>query len=55
MVVFSSIATLKQSGEPFEIDLIGAAILARIIGVLHVFVWYSNKEEIQKIRDRKLI
>jgi len=49
VVLFPSIATLRQPGETFEIDVMGAAILAGIIGVLHVFAWRHNKKEIQKI------
>jgi len=49
VVFFPSIATLRQPGETFEIDVMGAAILAGIIGVLHVFAWRHNKKEIQKI------
>ena len=49
VVLFPSIATLRQPGETFEIDVMGAAILAGIIGVLHVFAWRNNKKEIQKI------
>ena len=54
VVLFPSIATLRQPGEPFEIDVMGTAILAGIIGVLHVFAWRNNKKEIQKIRYDEL-
>jgi len=49
VVIFPSMATLRQPGETFDIDVMGAAILAGIIGVLHVFAWRHNKKEIQKI------
>ena len=55
VVLFPSLTTLRQPGEPFEIDLMGAAILAGIIGVLHVFAWRSNKKEIAIMKDMKLI
>ena len=38
-ILFPSIATIRQPGQPFEIDMMGAAILAGIVGVLHVFAW----------------
>jgi len=50
VVLFPSLATLRQPGESFEVDVMGAAILAGIIGILHVFAWRNNKKEIQKIR-----
>ncbi|MDH3203514.1 MAG: hypothetical protein OEL81_02400 [Nitrosopumilus sp.] len=55
VVLFPSIATLRQPGELFEIDFMGSAILAGIIGVLHVFAWRNNKKEIQKINDQKYL
>jgi len=55
VVLFPSIATLRQPGETFEIDVMGAAILAGIIGVLHIFAWRNNKKEIQKIHDKKYV
>ena len=55
VVLFPSIATLRQPGETFEIDIMGAAILAGIIGVLHFFAWRNNKKEIQKIYDKKYV
>ena len=51
VILFPSIATIRQPGQPFEIDMMGSAILAGIIGVLHVFAWRSNKKEIAKIKD----
>ena len=53
VILFPSIASLRQPGEPIEIDLMGAAILGGIIGVLHVFAWRNNKKEIHKINDKK--
>jgi len=50
VAMFPSIATIRQPGQSFEIDVMGSAMLAGIIGVLHVFAWRSNKKEIQKIR-----
>ena len=50
VILFPSIATIRQPGQPFEIDVMGAAVLAGIVGVLHVFAWRNNKVEIQKIR-----
>ena len=55
VVLFPSITTLRQPGESFEIDIMGAAILAGIIGVLHIFAWRNNKKEIQKIKDLELV
>ena len=55
VVLFPSIMTLRQPDQSFEIDIVGAAILGGIIGVLHVFAWRSNKEEITKIKDTELI
>ncbi len=55
VVLFSSITTIRQPGQPFEIDIMDSAILSGIIGVFHVFVWHSNKKEIQKINDTKLV
>jgi len=55
VVLFPSIATLRQPGETFEIDITGAAILAGIIGILHIFAWRNNKKEIQKIHDKKYV
>ena len=56
VILFPSLMTLRQPGEPFEIDVMGSAILAGIIGILHVFAWCSNKKEIAKIRsDSKII
>lgn len=52
VVLFPSIMTLRQPGESFSIDIIGAAILGGIVGVLHIFAWYSNKKEIKKITDK---
>jgi len=49
VMFFPNIMTLRQPGESFEIDVMGAAILGGIVGVLHVFAWRSNKKEIQKI------
>ena len=37
VILFPSIATIRQPGQPFEIDIMGSAILAGIVGVLHVF------------------
>ena len=55
VVLFPSIATLRQPGESFVVDFMGSAILAGIIGVLHVFAWRNNKKEIQKINDQKYL
>ena len=55
VVLFPSITTLRQPGETFDIDVMGAAILAGIIGVLHIFAWRNNKKEIQKIHDQNLV
>ena len=55
VMIFPSIMTLRQPGQSFEIDMVGAAILAGIVGVLHIFAWHSNKKEIQKIHDKKLV
>jgi len=52
VVLFPSLMTLRQPGESFEIDIMGAAILGGIVGVLHIFAWRSNKKEIQKIIDK---
>ena len=51
VILFPSIATIRQPGQPFEIDIMGSAILAGIVGVLHVFAWRDNKKEIAKIKD----
>ena len=55
VMLFPSLMTLRQPGQSFEIDIVGAAILGGIVGVLHIFAWHSNKKEIQKINDRKLV
>ena len=55
VVLFPSLMTLRQPGQLFEIDVMGAAILGGIVGVLHVFAWHSNKKEIAKIKDAELI
>jgi len=55
VVFFPSIATLRQPGESFVVDIMGSAILAGIVGVLHIFAWRNNKKEIQKIQDIGLI
>jgi len=52
VIFFPIIATIRQPGQPFEIDVMGSAILAGIIGVLHVFAWRSNKKEIKIIHNR---
>ena len=54
VILFPSIMTLRQPGQSFEIDVMGSAMLAGIIGVLHVFAWQNNKKEIRKIRDAEL-
>ena len=51
VILFPSIATIRQPGQPFEINIMGSAILAGIVGVLHVFAWRDNKKEIAKIKD----
>ena len=55
VILFPSITTIRQPGQPFEIDVMGSAILAGIIGVLHVYAWKNNKREIQKIGDEKQV
>ena len=50
VIFFPSIATIRQPGQPFEIDVMGSAILGGIVGILHAFAWRNNKEEIQKIQ-----
>ncbi len=55
VILFPSLMTLRQPGQLFEIDLTGAAILGGIVGVLHIFAWGSNKKEIKKIKEEKII
>ena len=55
VIFFPSIMTLRQPGQSFEIDVMGAAILGGIIGILHLFAWRSNKKEIQKIKNSKMV
>ena len=54
VIFFPSIMTLRQPGEIFKIDVMGASILGGIVGVLHIFAWCSNKKEIQKIQEGKI-
>ena len=54
VVLFPSVMTLRQPGQPFEIDMTGAAILGGIVGILHVFAWKNNKKEIHKIPTGKV-
>jgi len=55
VLLFPIIMTVRQPGQSLEIDVMGSAILAGTIGVLHVFAWKNNKKEIQKIRDVNLV
>ena len=54
VILFPSIATLRQPGESFEIDVMGSAILGGIVGVLHLFAWKNNKREIMNIKKGNL-
>ena len=49
VLFFPTVSTIRETGQVFEVDWTGSAILCGIVGVLYAVAWNQNKKAISEI------